>query len=374
MGKKKKIVLALLFLVLFVGPIALALLNTGGPVAMVDGPDDPIKRFLGAADPTVDTAAQVTNLDDSDNLYCGGYKDYIMTVDLDDADGSEDIANVTIIFKGTTEFASFQWINTSNTWAELTGASYLRLTTGTNTTHATEMNITITFKLEWACPDLDDVDIVTQVYATDGTEVNDTANVNYDFDSDLTLASSTFFTYAKVEQNSPMALNTLTYSYEDSGGDNYPLAAETDFWVSRAAVTAENVEAGYFESASYSDSTGIANFGDIRASATGAGHDETWTLYAVTQSGGSGGTDLMGTTQTDTVEVTDSSPGPQEPEPTGPIPTIPSFLFSYEGMLVAVVMLVVMGIVGYVYYSGASAPKRRRKRSTRRKSRKSKRK
>jgi len=361
MDKKRKFMIGTLMLVLLAMPFALSMLNYQS-TTLESLSAEPIKTF-GLSTITVPTSAVVTNVDDTDNLYCGGYKDYIMTVNITDDAQSSDIANVTIIFKGTTELASFQWVNTTNAWAECTGTSYIRLTTGTNTTHATEFDVTITFKLEWAFPDTDDVDIVTQVYDIDGTEVNDTANVDYDFDSDLTLASDVFFTYAEGGQNELMAVNTLTYSYEDSGGDNYPLAAETDFWVSRTARVGSPIE--YFEAASYVDGTGVATWNPILA--TDMEHTDTFTLYAVSSGDGGAGTSLMDSAHTDTISIIEGSPGAQIPRT-----DVPDDMFTWvqAGALLAVT--VVLGGGAYYYSKGKSAPRRRtprKKKTTKRKKR-----
>jgi len=361
MDRKRKFMICGIVLVLLAMPFALSMLNY--QTTTLEGLSaEPIRNF-GLSTITVPTSAVVTNLDDTDNLYCGGYKDYIMTVNITDDAQSSDIANVTIIFTAAAgEFASFQWLNTTNVWAELTGTDYLRLTTGTNTTDALKMDVTITFKLEWACPDTNDVDIVTSVGDIDKSIVNDTAGVTYDFDSDLTLASDVFFTYAEEGQNELMAVNTLTYSYEDSLGDNYPLAAETDFWVSRTARVGSL--AAYFEAASYVDGTGVATWNPILS--TGGEHTDTFTLYAVTQAGGSSGTTLMDSTHTDTISVIEGSPGVRTPR-TDDV----DVEFTYVQAAALLVAVVVLGGGAWYYSKGSKAP---RKRTTRKRKPASKRK
>jgi len=360
MDKKRKFMIGTLMMVLLAMPFALSMLNYQ-TTTLESLSAEPIRNF-GLSTITVDTSAVVTNVDDTDNLYCGGYKDYIMTVNISDDGQSSDIANCTIIFKGTTELASFQWTNVTNAWNELTGTDYIRLTSGTNTTHATEFFVTITFKLEWAFPDTDDIDIVTSVGDIDASIVNDTANVDYDFDSDLTLASDIFFTYAEEGQNELMAVNTLTYSYEDSGGDNYPLDAETDFWVSRTARVGSPIE--YFAVASYVDGTGVATWNSILS--TGGEHTDTFTLYAVSTGDGGAGDSLMDSAHTDTVSVIEGSPGARTPRT-----DVTDEAFTMVQAAALLVAVVVLGGGAWYYSKGSKAP---RKRTTRKRKPASKRK
>lgn len=345
-----------LMLVLLAMPLALSMLNYQ-TTNLENLSARPIRTFGLSGDPTVEGDPIITNPDTTDNLYCGGYKDYIMTCDIEDADGYAEIFSVNLILiKGAVEYGSFLWTNTTNAWAENAGTDNIRLTTGTNTTHATEFNITITFKLEWACTDVDDVDLRVQIITAPGaTEVNDTIDTNYDLDSDLTLTSDVFFTYAEEGQGDLMTLNTLTYSYEDSVAAIFPLAAETDFWVSRAARAGWPI--AYYEADSYVDGTGVATWAQIRASDNE--HTDTFTLYAVTQDGTGTGTTLMDASHTDTIDIVEGNPI----QTTRLIDGVPDIGITPEGAVVIGIGVVVIGGVGYFYY-GRSGTRGTRRRST----------
>ncbi len=343
MNKKKKtglVVLAIMLLMPMFGGMVMTPQADVSDVSL-----EPVKDFGLSANPTIGTAAICTNPDTTDNMYGGNYKTYLITANITDSDQAADIANVTIIFKGTTELVSMQWLNSTNVWAEVAGTSAVTTFTGTgtNTTDANDMNITLSIQWDWTFPDTDDIDIVIQIYATDGTEVNDTANVNYEVDTDLTLASTTFFTNAAEGDGSPMTVNTLTYSYEDSAGEVFPLAAQTDFWVTRSAATTGTpvYAAESFEANAYVDATGVATWLPI-LSKGGGEHTETFTLLAVKQSAGSAGTTLMGATKTDTVSIEYSGVRTHDGIDLLPITDIPS-----EQVGIIAVIVIVVGGIGY---------------------------
>lgn len=356
-------------LVLLAMPFALNMLNYQ-TTFVEDFIAKPIRNYGLSADP-VNTIAdcKITNMDDTDNLYGGAYKQYIMTLNVSDADTSATIANVTATFTGAA--ASFLWLNTTTydgttgCVTQPTGNSILTLVSSTNTTTTSgnTLNITITFEVEWGMADLDNVNLVVLTYDDTGGTDTDTKSAYCDFDTDLTLASDIFFTYAEVQQRAHIPLNTLTYSYEDSGGDNYPLAAETDFWVSKAASPGYAI--GYYEAASYVDSTGVATWSSMVS--TGTDLTDTFTLYAVSQSGGSSGTSLMDSIHTDTIDVVAGSPGKQTPRTRdGDDP------FTYVQAGALLIIAVVFGGGAYCYSKrGSSTPRKRttrkKKKTTRRK-------
>lgn len=344
--KKKKIFIGLLLMVLLLMPL---MGNIGdSQVKNEISTIEPINGFKIAANPSVGTAAICTNPDDTDNMYGGNYKTYLITANITDSDQASDIANVTIIFRAITEMVSMQWINTTNAWAELAGTSAITtfIGTGTNTTHANQMNITLSMQWDWTFPDTDDIDIIIQIYATDGTEVNDTANVNYEVDTDLTVASTELFVDANVQENDNLLLNTMKYSYEDSGGDNYPLAAETDFYITRTAGSGANIyPAVSYESASYSDSTGIATWNSPRGTSTGNEHTETWTILAVDNGDGASGTTLMTSTKTDTVIINSGAGGGGSVDD-----GLPDIISDNTGIIM--VVIIGGGIVAFMFFDG----------------------
>ena len=347
-------------LVLLAMPLALSMLNYQ-PTTLEDFSARPIKDFGLSASP-VNTIGdcKITNFDDTDNLYGGAYSQYVMTLNVSDAEGSGTVANVTAEFTGAG--ASFLWLNTTTYHAttgcvtQPTGDTLLTLVSSTNTTTGAglTLNITITFEVEWAMADADGVALNVTTWDDSGASDTDSKVDYVDFDTDLTLASDVFFTYTEEGQGDLMTLNTLTYSYENSGGDNYPLAAETDFWVSRAARAGWAIE--YYEAASYAQSTGIATWTPMRA--TDNEHTDTFTLYAVNQDGGGADTSLMESAHTDTINIIEGSPGTQTPRPI--IDTGIDWLATPEGMGILIVAMVVIGGGGYYYFGRNTVASRRK--------------
>lgn len=322
----------------------------------------PTGGFQYAADP-VNTIADsvITNMDDTDNLYGGAYRQYVLTLNVSDADGANTLANVTATFGSV---ASFLWLNTTayhGTTGCITqplGSSLLTLVSSTNTTTASgnTLNITITFEVEWAMTDADNIALAVLTYSTDGGTDTDTKAAYVDFDTDVVLSSSDFVSTHSVGTSGAITFSSsVVVSYEDSGGDNYPLAAETDFWATRTPATGSDDD---WESTGYSDVTGIVTFDAITA-----GHIaqlETYTFDAYTQ--GSTTTTLMGSTHTDTVDVSNSGGGGGDDDP-----VIGGF--TPQQMLIGVFLVIGGYLVYSIFLSGGKSKARGRSKSKSKKKR-----
>jgi len=372
MGNKKKILILAIVLALFVGPLALTAFNAGDVVIndTIVRPSNPftVAGAVQVVDTTLALATRLTNPRTTDNMYAGNYESYIIVANVTAA-AYTDLANITVILKSaTSELISWRWVNTSASMSEVTGASYVT-STMSNATASTYCNLTISFTIDWTCPDTDDLDIRVQSYNTTGTEVNGTKDGNYDIDSDLTLTSSDFIVRSQVEQNSVFEVNTLLYSYEDSGATVFPLAAQTDFYVGRdARTTPPTYDAQYWQADSYSESTGVATW-TTDITAKGGIHTETFTLFAITQGGTAGSSaSCMGTDGTDSVNILDGPP------PAGDGGGIGDALANPDTLTLLVVGGGGIGIVliGYYYYTGKTAASgggsRPRKNTTKKKS------
>jgi len=337
MNKKQKGILGIV-LILLIAPMAGTMLMSGHgvePTILDNTPFSPEKTYAVAADCAVTTAdSGVTNADDTDNLYGGGYRSYIVTANCSFGTRGSDIDNITISFyKGATEYFAFVYDNDTETATESVGTTYARIGTVSNVTSAEYANITIAFKVEWAMTDVDDVDLNITAWNGDNS-TSAQKNADYDFDTDLTLASTDFMSTSYVAAGGAITFNSPVVSYEDSGGNNYPLANETDFLITRTPPTGSTDS---WSESTYTDSTGVCTFAAITA-----GHiaqTETYTFTTYTQDGTT--TNLFGSAKTDTVGVSNRGGGGDNNGGAVPI----------EWNSQTLLVLGVIGFGGYLFYS-----------------------
>jgi hypothetical protein len=309
MNKKEKVLLGVILLLLISPMAGMMLVNSMPNQASIleNTPFAPERSFAVAADCAIDTTStSITNLDDTDNLYGGQYKTYIMVVNTSYAGTGTAIDNITVSFyKASTEYFSFVYDNDTEVVTESVGASYVELGTYSNVTTGNFCNLTINFKVEWAMTDVNDVDLNITAWNGDNS-TSSQKDYNLDFDTDLAIASAgAICSTTAIGTGGTINVASLTVYYEDSGGDNYPLAAETDIWLTRTPAT------GGTDSWQL---TLAATTGVTTATTVTAGHIaqiETFTLNAYNQGTTTG--DLMGASTTDTVSVSNSGGGGSVP-------------------------------------------------------------
>ena len=379
-NKKKIFCFVVLFALMFGG------MGFASFTAPTDAAIEPIRpggNFLVAADPAVDavsnTANNISGLT-ADDLFAT-LTQYTFVANVSDADGYVDIDNVTITFcKAAVDYFSVLYVVSTGVFTEASGATYFRIGSATNISAGagTAIDLTIPFHIEWAMLEIDDIDV--NVSVSNATVLNSAsvlANINVDMQTQLTCSDADLFVYPEYLTGSPFGGMELTYHYTGFT-TTYPLAAETDFWVSRAAVTSEGVGARAWDSTGYDDSTGVAQFDDIIAPDVNEETTFTFTLYAVNQAGGSADTSLMAVSTTDTVVV-----GPNAPyyPPDDDSPFIsPDIFGTPEGVMLIGGVVVVFGAGTYYFYGrNKTTPTRRRskrrtpaKKKTKRKRRSSK--
>jgi len=306
--KKQKIFLGIMLLLLISPMAGLMMANSfDDGVGVLDTPLELNKSYASSADCVITAGdSGVTNADDTDNLYGGAYRAYTVTANCSYGTRGADIDNITVSFyKGAIEYFSFVYDNDTETATEDVGASFVTIGTVSNVTTGIYANITIAFEVEWAMTDVDDVDL--NITAWNGVNSTSTQkNADYDFDTDLVMTPTSFISLVSTKVNDPIAIATTTISYEDSGGDNYPLDAETDFVLTRTPATG----ADSWNPSSYTDGTGVAVW--ITVTAGYIAQQETFTMTAYTQ--GTTTTNLYGTTYTDSVSLTNSGGAVHEPD------------------------------------------------------------
>ena len=348
-------------------------------VSDIETPINPVKEFGLSADPAVTavglTTNNITGLT-TDDLFAGAYATYTVVANVSDADGWKDIDNVTIKFeKAQVVQWSFLYTNSTNTTAEQTNPTYVTLGT-TSVAHGTNtINVTAAFTVNWAAAEIDDVDLNVSVHnATVLYSASVLANINLDIQTELTCSDATLFTYNEYLNGEHYGTMALTYHYTGFT-TTYPKAAGTDFWITRAAITAETVGARSWESASYSDTTGIAIWNQVIAPEVNDVVTETMTIFAVTQGGGSSGTSIMNTGTSDTVIVNPNAPLPEDRETRVDGIVIEGPFNSFEGfVLVGVAAVVVFGGAYYMSNMKTTAKRKPRKRKRKTTKRKTKRK
>jgi hypothetical protein len=371
-NRKKALCFLVLVLIAFSGAFAVNMFNTA-PIAEPLDIGQPVNQYGVAAAATSTALGEGTNnvtntrgtLGSAQYMLAGAYETYYLVLNVSDADDAIEILNVTAEFVvsaalGTSKFG-FLAVTTGVTVAvtELsTGASNVRLIAGsTNVTTATTQNITIPFKLEWALGSVTDLDINVTVYeAAASSEL--TKNTNIDVIGTLDLSDTTMFTLAEYKTGEAFGTIGLTYHYTGLT-TIYPLAAETDFYVSMAAVTAEGIGARAWVSTAYAEGTGIASFNDIIAPESNTIQTLTFTEYAVVQAGGYTGTDLVSGTHTDTVIINPSAN--TDGRTTRDDDGISSPFNSFEGfVLIGMASIIVIGGGVYITRKGSSTSTRRR--------------
>ncbi|MHA1220982.1 MAG: hypothetical protein ACTSQB_04545 [Candidatus Heimdallarchaeota archaeon] len=308
MNKKQKMILGVMILLVMSPLVGMVMLDQV-PLEAGMLEISPDKSYAMSADCVVTAAdSGVTNADDTDNLYGGGYRSYVVTANCSFGTRGSDIDNITISFyKATTEYFSFVYDNDTETATESVGTSFVRIGTVSNVTSGVFANITVAFKVEWAMTDVDDVDLNITAWNGDNA-TSAQVNGNYDFDTDLTLASTDFVQTTSIGAGGSIIFNSAIVSYEDSGGNNYPAANETDFLITRTPSTGSTDS---WTESSYAGATGIAIFATITA-----GHIaqlETFTFTTYTQDGTT--TNLFGAAKTDKVDVMNSGGGGSEGVP-----------------------------------------------------------
>jgi len=382
-NRKKALCFLVLVLVVFGGAFAMNMFSTT-PATESLNIGEPVNNYGVAAAAATDAvgpvANNVTNPRGGDDLLAGAYETYTLVVNASDADGFADILNITVAFVASaapaTTIAGFFCDTTGAAVAvsELsTGAAKIRYVSATNVSATNDYDITILFKVEWAMGAQTDLDLNVTVYEA-AASASTIKNVNLDVIATLTLSDAILFTYTEYASNEHCGTMSLTYHY--TGYTTlYPLGAETDFWVTRSAITSESIGSRSYESSSYTDSTGVAIFSTILAPDVNNIVTDTMTLFAVAQSGGASDTSLMATTNTDTCLVNPSAntDGRTTREDAGTLLPFNSF----EGfVLIGAASIIVVGGGIYITRKGSSTGTRRkstRKRTTRKKSTKRKR-
>ena len=245
--------------------------------------------------PTNDNAPTLTNPDDTNYLYAR-YKYYIITTNVSDADGWDTINYVELTLYDDSR-SNIEWTVrytvATDTFSIEAGNSVIVLGSSSRATGSgSNLDVVWYIKIDWSHADLSNTD--TRQYVYDGLiGVENFYETNWNVETRLAITGLSVSDGLGTGNRGPLNgsfLVTGTIIYLGSV-DNYPLSNETDVWLSSSEYGA-NI-------GPWSDLTLISGFFNITAYADDVVGLDTLTITVVTESAGSGGTDLLSTpTQT----------------------------------------------------------------------------
>jgi hypothetical protein len=239
--------------------------------------------------PVNDTAPNLTNPDDTDNMYAR-YKFYIITSSVSDADGYNDIDYVELTLyddSRTTPVWTVRYIVSGGIFSIVSGDAYINMSASSFAVGAgNNLDVTWYIKIDWDHSDLIDVDMRQYVYdGIIGDE--DFYESNWDVETRLEITGLTVDDGSGTANRGPLdgaftVSGTLIYL---NSVDNYPLTNETDVWVS-------STEYGT-STGPWSDFTLTSGQFSLTVYADDEVGQDTLTVKAVDEAVGSGGTDLL---------------------------------------------------------------------------------
>ena len=182
--------------------------------------------------PTNDVAPQITNADDTDNLYAR-YRFYTVTSSVTDLDGSADIDFVELSLYDDTRSLlvwTIRYAVLTGSFSIAQGSEYVALGSWASaSSRSTGFDITWVIKVDWDHPDLVNIDM--RQYVTDGSDSDeDFYEVDWDTETRLNYATAPSLSDDRgdISTSNLWASSTLIYY----GSSNlHPLANETDVWV-----------------------------------------------------------------------------------------------------------------------------------------------
>ena len=246
--------------------------------------------------PTNDAGPILTNPDDTDNMYAR-YRYYIITSSATDTNGYTDIDYVELSLYDDAQTAAVWTVRytvAGDSFSIQLGSAYIDLhATSFATPSGNSITITWIIKIDWDHADLTDID--TRLYVDDGALTDDDYyESNWDVETRLSV------TGLSVDDGSGTAdRGDLDGSFTISGTlifygsvDDNPLSNETDVWISASEY---GTDVG-----PWSDLTLTTGQFSLTVYADDAVGQDTYTVKAVAEGTGAGGTDLLETSAQDT--------------------------------------------------------------------------
>jgi len=241
----------------------------------------------------------VSNIDDGSYLY-GRYKDYQITVYVNDTDGFADIDYVELTLTSDdtlTEYWTIRYDEDTGIFSETADpGNYVSLNAGSSSASksGSEVNVTFHVAINWDHPVVADTD--AKCYVVDQLTMSneDYFEINWDVETKLDLSDGPNLADGSGTQNrgdldgSLTASGTVTYL----GSTLHPLASEIDVHVSASEYGST---IGPWEAINYEDTGGTYS---VTVYADDVVGQDTFTVKAVAQGVGVGGIDLLNSTET----------------------------------------------------------------------------
>jgi hypothetical protein len=241
--------------------------------------------------PVNSSSPSLTNADDSTYMY-SRYDFYIITSNCTDGDGYTDIDQVLLLLWDngqSTNYWTLKFDQDTSQFSVVNGSGYLSLAAWSSYTESGDnLDITWVIKVDWDHPDLNDIDTKQFVNDTDDASDVDWYESNWDVETRLDYSVAPYLSDDRGNINDDIdGYGTVIYY---GSGDDYPLANETDVWISHDV------------SGTYSGNVdGVGQFAITIIGTSSSVRLNTYTFKVVVQDDGSGGTDLYYTTSaTDT--------------------------------------------------------------------------
>ncbi len=241
----------------------------------------------------------VSNLDDGSYFY-GRYRDYQITVYVNDTDGFADIDYVELTLTSDdalTEYWTVRYDEDTGIFSETADpGNYVTLNAGSSSASKSGSVVNVTFHvgINWAHPVVADTDAKCYVVDQLAMSSEDYFEVNWDVETRLDLSVGPTLNDGSGTQDrgnpdgSITASGTVTYL----SSTLHPLASEIDIYVSASEYGST---IGPWEATNYEDVGGTYT---VTVYADDVVGQDTFTVKVVAQGAGAGGTDLLNTTET----------------------------------------------------------------------------
>jgi len=241
----------------------------------------------------VNTNALVTNLDDTDFLYAQ-YKTYNFSVTTTDTDGYADFDTVVLSMKsGATTLFTVTYDEDDNSFSETTNPTYIELTGSVYSKVSTTLNVYFGIKVEFVCTDVTDYDLELVVTDSVANSDTDTYDVNYNVETRLDFSSYSLNDGSgTIDRGGINGIDTITASgvVIYFGSTLKPPSDAVDVWVSCSDVADSPWSDLILTSGAFLmtvDSDDVVGL-------------DTYTFIVVAESAGSGGTNQLHDSHTDT--------------------------------------------------------------------------
>jgi len=242
----------------------------------------------------VNDACELTNPDDTDNLYAN-YKEYIFTSNVTDGDGFADIDYIEMSAYSGSAYWTVRYDEDTDTFSEELGSSCIVLGGSSAAVEDGDtINITWYITIEWEHSDLTNYDL--RLYTVDDEPESDTDDydLNYDYitEVDITTGPTLDDGSGTADRGDYDSIDSITATgtIDYYSSSISPASDEVDVWVSCADVAG----------GPWSDLTLTDGAFSLTVDSDDIVGLDTYTFKVVEEGAGAGGSDLLHSSETDT--------------------------------------------------------------------------